>query len=126
MPDDDCLHALDALGQLVGHQADTIRRGEADALPALSEQLQQQLGALARAARGRNLPPDWRPRLLALIDRAQSSQFMLARRQHDVERSLDALAAALPGLRELRARRVYGASGTLAAPAWRGRGFERA
>ncbi len=122
---DGCFHALDALEHLLGRQADTIRRGDADALPALAEQLKQQLGVLAREARGRHLPPAWRLRLLPLIERAQASQALLARRQHDVERSLDALAAALPRLQELRTRRVYGASGTLAAPAWRGRGFER-
>jgi hypothetical protein len=119
------LESLDALEQLLGRQADAIRSGDADALPALAEQLQQRLGSLAAQVRGRSLPPAWRERLLALIERAQASRSMLARRQLDVGRSLDALAAGSPRLQELQARRVYAASGTLAASAWRG-GFERA
>lgn len=121
-----CPDSLDELEQLLDRQAEAIRRGDADALPALAEQLQQRLGLLARGARGRPLPPTWPLRLLSLIQRGEASRAMLVRRQQDVERSLNALAAGLPGLQELQARRVYGASGTLAASAWRGSGFERA
>lgn len=120
------LEALDALEALLGRQADAIRRGDADALPALAEQLQQRLGLLAAGARGRSLPPAWRPRLLALMKRAQASQAMLVRRQVDVGRAIDALAAGLPSLKEMQARRVYAPSGTLGASSWRGGGFGRA
>jgi hypothetical protein len=117
---------LDELDRLLGQQAQAIRQGDADALPALAEQLQQRLGLLARGTRGQPLPQAWRARLQALIRRAHGSQSALARRQHDVERSLAALAANLPGLQQLQAGRVYGAGGTLGATPWRSRGFERA
>lgn len=123
---DRSLESLDALEDLLGRQADAIRRGDADALPALAEQVQQRLGLLAAGARGRSLPPAWRPRLLALMKRAQASRAMLVRRELDVSRALDALAAGLPNLRELQTRQVYAPSGTLAAGSRRGGCFGRA
>jgi hypothetical protein len=115
--------ALVELERLLDRQVDAIRQGDADALPALAEQLRQRLGQLAA---GRTLAPGCRPALASLMQRAGASQAMLARRQRDVERSLKALTAGMPGLQDMQALRVYGASGLLAATPWRSRGFERA
>ena len=118
--------ALAELERLLCRHTQAIAQGDADALPALAEQLRQRLALLASATRGQPQPHTWTPQLRSLIQRARASQSVLARRQHDVERSLKALAAGLPGLQELQARRVYGANGTLGAAGWRSRGFERA
>ena len=117
---------LDGLEHIFAEQARALHGGDADALPALTRQLQQRLGELVRVSTRRPLPASLRPRVMALLQRLRASDVALGRRQRQVEGALGALGMAIPTLQELQARSVYGAGGALATPAWRSRGFERA
>lgn len=111
---------LAALQRLLQAHAEAARDGDADALAACAAAVRQQLAALARA---RPAAADI-PLLESLLQQCIRTQSFLARRQQDVERSLDALRAGAPDA--ALAPPVYGVHGTLAAPAVRGRGFAQA
>ncbi len=107
--------ALAAVDGLLDEQAQAVLNGEADALAALSQLLASRLATL-RAVAGRMAAPETQQRLHALQSRAQANFEMIARRQVDVQRSLDALGRSDASLQTSQAARTYAMSGAMAAP----------
>lgn len=116
---------LDELDALLARQAQHVRDGEADALAAVEDVLQQRLGLLARASAGRAIPEPMRERIAAMARRVHGTQTMLVRRQQAVQRSLDVLGAGHAGLQDARNTVVYGARGGLSGGSLRRTAFER-
>lgn len=109
---------LAELALLLQRQGEAARDGDADALDACSAQIRQRLNVLARTP----LPKGEASHsaLQALLQQCVRNQALVARRQHDAERSLAALRAGAPDAPLAQA--VYGARGTFAAGR-PGRGF---
>ncbi len=100
--------------QWLEKHGDAVRDGDTDAVTACAAEVQRQAAALGRRPpAGADLPL-----LKSLLQECMRNQALLARRQQDVERSLDALRASAPDA--ALPQPVYGAHGTFA-----GRGFGR-
>ena len=112
---------LAAIERLIESHAEAVRAGDADALPPLAAQLRQLLAGMVRR------PPEPGSEQSIALRRLQRSclrtQSMLARRQQDAERGLQALASGAADTRDAQAQRVYAPEGTLDAGRWRGRGL---
>jgi hypothetical protein len=100
-----------ALQQLLQLHAQAVHAGDADALPALAEQIRQAAAALPVAASGGD-----RALVASLLRLCRESLTMLARRAQDTDRSLQAL-----GLADHGADGLYGGRGThVNRRRWRG------
>lgn len=125
MPATPALKAPAAVAQLtalLGEHGDAILHGRADELPALHRAIQAGLRQLVVSGWRIRSPQD-RVWLQTLLQTTQACQTMLARRQLDVQQSLDALGAGSAALQEAQAQRLYAPAGRMGAPVLRGQGY---
>jgi len=118
--------ALDELARLLEEQAEALLHGHADLLPALARELHRRLTNLQTLAAHMAWTPEARERLATLRVRAHANQVMAARRQVDVQKSLDALGAHAPRLQNAQAQQVYGNAGGMGLGGVRGQALGRA
>jgi hypothetical protein len=114
--------AVAQLTALLAEHGDAILHGRADELPALHRAIQAGLRQLVVSGWRIRSPQD-RVWLQTLLQTTQASQTMLARRQMDVQQSLDALSAGSPALQEAQNQRLYAHAGRMGAPVLRGQGY---
>lgn len=112
--------AVSQLTALLERHGDIILHGRADELPAVHQAIQDAMRQLV-ASGWRIRSHEDRRWLQTLLQRTQSSQSMLARRQLDVQQSLDALSVGSAALHEAQSQRLYAAAGRLGMPVLRGR-----
>ena len=117
--------ALAQLSSLLAEQADALREGQADALPALADSLAQGLRLLRSMGTAAG-DAGARRRLTALHARARANLQLLHARQLDAMRALEALGAGNTLLGDLQTRRVYAAAGGLTSAARPARSFASA
>ncbi|GAB3667224.1 hypothetical protein [Ramlibacter alkalitolerans] len=111
VPPGPVVHQLLALQQLLQLHAQAVHAGDADALPALAEQIRQAAAALPVARPGAD-----RALVASLLRLCRESLAMLARRAQDTDRSLQAL-----GLGEVLGDGLYGERGRrVSQRRWRG------
>ena len=114
--------AVAQLTELLAQHGDAILHGRADALPALHQAIQTGMRQLV-ASGWRIRSPQDRLWLQNLLRTTEASQTMLARRQLQVQQSLDALGNGSAALQEVQAQRLYARAGRMGAPALRGQAY---
>lgn len=113
---------LDELASVLDAQQAAILDGRVDDLPdsanAVNRTLKRCLSTPQHFGQ-----QSTRARLHTLLARARANGDMLTQRQLDIQRSLDALGATNPLLKDVQTQRVYGAAGGYGPPTLRGRAF---
>jgi hypothetical protein len=110
--------ALAQLETLVARQQHALRRGEADALPALDAALRTGLALLGAQVRAGGVPHSLKPRLAALSRAAEMSWRLAQRRGQAAESALEVLGVGQARLAEARLQGVYGRTGAVSS-GWR-------
>lgn len=114
--------AVALLTDLMQQHREAVLHGRADELPALHRAIQSGLRQLVASGwRIRNR--DDRIWLQGLLQHAQASQTMVARRQQAVEQSLEALGRGSVALQTVQTQRLYAPAGRMGAPVLRGQAY---
>lgn len=113
--------AIAQLETIVARQQDHLRRGEADALPALDAALRTGLALLGAQVRAGGLPPALKPRLAALASSVETCWRLAQRRGQHAQAALEALGAGQARHQEAKLQGVYGRGGGVSS-GWRSGG----